>query len=137
MPLVLGYGQFGAAEIYLDGKLLYRLGTVGTSKRTETTDVAFDMNAKIEPISFGNQTDHLIAVRYSNFALSSLPLNGTRDFPMGFAMTILGGDIRDYLADAAQRRRKETGYQFFFCGTLLAFTLLHLLMFSFYPLGRN
>ena len=135
VPLVLGYRQFGgAAEIYLDGKPLYRFGTVGTSKRTETTDLAFDMKAKIEPISFGNQTEHLIAVRYSNFTRSSLWLT---DFPMGFAMTVLGGDITDHLADAAERNRKRTGYQFFFCGTLLAFTLLHLLMFSFYPQVRE
>ena len=138
-PLTLIYTQVGAAEIYLDGKRIHAFGKVGTSKATEEIDFALEGRPKISTISFSNKTEHVIAVRYSNFfALSykwtDLPMIGFGMFPMiGFGVRILGEDIKDGYAHNALQVRKYTGYQFFFVAAPLIFTLLHLLLFLFYP----
>lgn len=133
-PLVMAYLQLGASEVYLDGQRIYAFGSVGTSQATEETDFTGDKHLKLETITFGQHTAHVIAVRYSNFAWSAYPAN---DFPMGFGMGILAGNISDHRAHLAALIRKDTGYQFFFVGAPLAFVLLHVLLFCFYPQAKE
>ena len=49
-PLGLNYMQTGAAEIYLDGKLIHKYGVVGGSTETETIDFFIEVRVKIEEI---------------------------------------------------------------------------------------
>ena len=141
--LTLIHAQAGAAEIYLDGERIYTFGKVGTSRTTEQIDFGLDGRPKIRAISFSNQTDHLIAVRYSNFFAAThrwadLPVVGFGMFPMmGFGGGFVGEDLQDGNAHNALRIRKYTGYQFFFVAAPLTFTLLHLLLFCFYPQLRE
>jgi len=138
-PLVLNSAQIGAAEIYLDGQLIYAFGKVGTSKATEKIDFTLELHPRIVEISFGNQTHHVLAVRYSNFSALSykwtnIPQLDFGMFPLiGFEMKIERGGLTRSYTRHADFVRRETSYQFFFVGAPLAFTLLHLLLFCFYP----
>ena len=133
--LTLIYTQIGAAEIYLDGKLIHQFGRVGTSKATEKTDFLIDGNLKFVPVSFDDQTEHVIAVRYSNFA--ALSYEWVNPPAIGFGLGLSRENLTDTLARNAALIRKVTSYQFFFVGAPLAFTLLHLLLFFFYPRARE
>lgn len=129
-PLVFNYQQVGAAEIYLDGQLTYTFGKVGRSLTTEAIDFAIETNLKIETLTFGNQAEHVIAVRYSNFYAASRDI---RNAQIGFWMEIRGGNLKQNRAHNVSRIKESASHQFFFVGVPLAFTLLHLLLFFFYP----
>ena len=60
--------QAGASEIYLDGELIYSFGKVGNTKEEE--EPYWERNPQV--ISFSGETDHVIAVRYSNFSSHQL-----------------------------------------------------------------
>ena len=83
-PLVLNSIHIGAAEIYLDGQLIYAFGEVGTSKATEKIDFTSFFHPRVGEISFGNQTHHVLAVRYSNF--TALSYKWTNISQLGFGM---------------------------------------------------
>jgi hypothetical protein len=55
-------GHFGASEIYLDGKLIYRFGKVGSTLEDEKNFVPHQA-VIIQP---DNNATHLLVVRYSN-----------------------------------------------------------------------
>ncbi|MES2566142.1 MAG: SpoIIE family protein phosphatase [Bacteroidota bacterium] len=55
--------QFGASEIYIDGKLIHQFGTVGTSLATEEAFNPQNIPASFIMDSLGT---HTIAIRYSN-----------------------------------------------------------------------
>jgi len=61
--LVLWIRQQGASEIFLDGKLIHRLGIIGTDSTEERVS-----NPREKPHVFNvrGQNPHLLAVRYSN-----------------------------------------------------------------------
>ena len=129
IPLALSLNrQFGASEVYLDGLLIYRFGRVGTSAGDEET------HRDREPRLFhlGPAADHLIAVRHSNF--SAVTLYRT-DTDAGFALAL------GTLASAIDRRLREVetyrNYQRFFCGLLITFALLHLVLFLLYRRQRT
>lgn len=60
--------QYGASEIYIDGKLIHQFGKVGNSKTTEKT-----FNPQNIPVSFiiDSVGIHHIAIRYSNHSILS------------------------------------------------------------------
>ena len=127
-PLALAYSQMGAAEIYLDGQLIDSLGKVGHSRGTEEVYLISDGNPKMIPIRFSNQADHVIAVRYSNFWGMD---HQNLAFPMGFSMAL--SELDNGIEQKAAQIRVVTMGQMFFSGVALAFALLHLLLFLFYP----
>ncbi len=123
-PLALSLKrQFGASEIYLDGRLIYRFGRVGTSASDEKTDRVPEPRM----LFLSPDADHLIAVRHSNF--SAVTLFRT-DTDAGFS-AVLGT-----LTSAVDRHLREIetyrSYQRFFSGLLIAFALLHLILFLLY-----
>ena len=67
-PLALVCKQFGASEIYLDGKQSYRFGRISTTGGGEATRI--DLNPKV--FALGSAAEHLIAVRHSNFSAKQL-----------------------------------------------------------------
>ena len=122
-PLALTFDpQFGASEIYLDGRLISESGRVGSSVNDE------DTNRTLEPLVFqlSPATDHLMAVRHSNFTAVALYRTDTS---AGFTLTI------STLVSAMSRRLEEVqtyrSYQRFFAGLLSAFAVLHLILFLF------
>lgn len=118
--------QAGASEIYLDGRLVARFGTVSSDPEVEVPVYPNDfVGAALEP-----GRSHVLAVRYSNSG-GNLQSNGVR----GFAL-----NLRSVVSAAAAYHR--WGYEVItaptvFAGAFAAFAVLHLLLFVFYPVARE
>ncbi len=117
--------QAGASEIYLDGELIYTFGKVGNRKEEE--EPYWERNPQV--ISFSGQTDHLIAVRYSNF--SSYQLTPV----LGFALGI--GPLNSGIKGRVNIVRSGTTLQMVWTAILIFMMLQHLLLFLFYPRARK
>lgn len=126
MPLALHVTyQAGASEIYLDGELIYSFGKVGKQKEDEKAYWERDPQV----ISFTGKTDHVIAVRYSNFASTQLtPI-------LGFALRLspLNTGIKTRVAIL----RIGTTFQMVLTAILVFLMMQHLLLFIFYPRSRE
>ena len=72
-PLGLHILQEGASEIYLDGHLLGRYGTIGTS---ESTTQGMRPRYSLLPFMLHEAGPHLLAVRYAKFAFWPPPYGG-------------------------------------------------------------
>jgi len=123
-PLALHLYQTGASKIYLDGVQIDRIG----QSRTEQTDAYL-----AREISFQKKADHLIAVRYSNRSVDTLNGSGLK---VGFSMNLFA-DANHTLKHEFDRVKRNAKEQMFFTGILLAFAILHLFLFVFYPYSRQ
>ena len=126
MPLALHVKfQVGASEIYLDGELIYKFGTVGTREGEEKPYWKRDPQV----ISFSSQTEHLIAIRYSNFSSYQLT-------PMlGFSLSL--SPLNDSIEDRVNIVRHGTTLQMVWTAISIFLMLQHLLLFIFYPQARE
>ena len=115
----------GASEIYLDGELIYKFGKVGTRKEEE--DPYWERDPQV--ISFSGKTDHVIAVRYSNFSSHQLtPV-------LGFALGI--GPLNSGIKSRVNTVRSGTTFQMVCTAIPIFMMLQHLLLFFFYPRARE
>ena len=116
--------QAGASEIYLDGRQVARFGTVSTDPDVEQPSLPqYVSTMTMEP-----GVDHLLAVRYSNVTGHVFQ----RDF-QGFEIT--AGEMQGLSASRLRLVRQYTTVMGTALGVFGAFTLLHLLLFSFQPKG--
>ena len=126
--LALHYRHTGAAEIYLDGELLYSLGTAGRSREEEHGRPA--ISPRIILFRFDSREEHVIAVRYSNFwTIEKRMLDKLEPAP-GFVMGL--ADPEKGIDHQATVQRYVTIHQMLFT-VPLAFAVLHFLMFLFCP----
>lgn len=112
--------QAGASEIYLDGELIYAFGKVGTRKEEE--EPYWERNPQV--ISFSGKTDHVIAVRYSNFSS-----------PFGFWLAL--APLDQSIKARVDIIRHGTTLQMVWTAITVFLTLQHLLLFFFYPRARE
>jgi signal transduction histidine kinase len=119
--------QLGASEIYLDGKLLYTFGKVSSEASTEIQEGRWIQPALA--ITFEDDKNHLIAVRYSNHQLEL----ARRFFELTDGFRLYFGDYQKNSMSIWNVVLTSTSYQMFFTGLPLAFCLLHFLLFVFYP----
>ncbi len=134
VPLGLAMKYAGAVELYLDGKWLYQFGKVGISQEDEKPHIT--STPELRAIVFrapskvaDGKSRHLIAIRYSNFFLQS-PLAAGAE--LGFYSFEIGG--LEQMSVARDNFRRTVGInQMLLMGILLAFALLHFLLFLFYP----
>ena len=112
--------QAGASEIYLDGVLIYAFGKVGTRKEEE--EVYWERNPQV--ISFSGETDHVIAVRYSNFSS-----------PFGFWLAL--APLDESIKSRVTMVRQGTTLQMVWTAITVFLMLQHLLLFFFYPGARE
>ena len=126
MPLALRVTfQGGASEIYLDGELIYTFGKVGNTKEEE--EPYWERDPQV--ISFSSRTDHVIAVRYSNFLSYRLT-------PMlGFSLML--SPLNDSIEDRVNIVRHGTTLQMVWTAISIFLMLQHLLLFVFYPRARE
>lgn len=123
-PLCISVKQMGASEIYLDGKLLYKLGVVDKNPAKEQTKV----KTTALPVMFTDTNKHVLAVRYSfNTDNFHYPGTGSEIFEFRLHHT---NDIGDYIKRETER---TAGFLYFFTGIFLIFAILH---FSFYVSNR-
>ena len=126
MPLALHVlFQAGASEIYLDGELIYKFGTVGTSAREEQPY----WEREPQVISFSGKTEHLIAIRYSNF--SHLLLTPT------FGFSLMLAPLNESVETRVSVVRDGTTLQMVWTAISVFLMLQHLLLFIFYPRARE
>ena len=124
--MALGYIQLGAGEVYWDGKLLEAFGKVGDSPETEEIHFVSEAHMKVIPLPITREKHHVLAVRYSNFAMHDNP---NPDIPLGFALSLTEQDLA--IEQKAALNRWVTIYQML-AGIPLAIALLHFLLFFFY-----
>lgn len=128
VSLGLQVQQYGAFELYLDGERIHVLGTPHLQAEEERPLA----NPRPVSIVFHEAGRHVLAVRYSNHAASSLRAVG---YDAGFSIQI---GYADTLYEAhAQAVRGATLIQFGLTGIYAVFGLLHLFFFAFYPQRRE
>ncbi|MFQ5651673.1 MAG: ATP-binding protein [bacterium] len=125
----------GAYEFYLDGELVYRIGKVGTTEKAEKAHYGYHTPQTIifRPTSkiVAGKSPHLLAMRYSSFYQRSPVWSGAR--PAGLWVIQSYDEVIQASAQREIIRRKVTTHQMLLTGVFLAFSLMHLLLFLFYP----
>lgn len=128
MPLAMHVVQRGASEVYLNGALLYRFGEFSTMPGQEQP--FWERNPRY--VLLASQPEQVLAVRYSNHqSAEHLRMGGNAGFE------IYLGELNPYIADRAAVVRTSTTYQMVFSAVPLAFALMHLLLFLFYPPAKE
>ena len=118
----------GAAEIYLNGELLYRFGKVGSTREEETILT----NRTPKHIQFSGGEEQIIAVRYSNHRAEELI---RYNIPVGFRAEL--GNLDVYVSDRVEVVRSLSIHQMAFSAFALAFAIVHFLLFIFYPKSKE
>ncbi|MFN3379989.1 MAG: ATP-binding protein [Runella zeae] len=123
-PLALSIDQVGASEIYIDGKLLKKLGVVSIDSKKEVTHSL----ERFIPFSLPDTNLHVIAVRFS-YTKSNFyyPGNSQETFELKFDQVSNIGEI----VYNSGIRKSEIFY--LAMGIFLVFAVLH---FSFYASNR-
>ena len=129
-PVALTFRHLGAVEIYLDGELKYKFGTVGTTTTEEIRSGRWFQPPL--PIIF-SRPHHLFAIHYSNHKMELS--KGFDNVTDGFIFNL--GDFNSTCALLTNLIRRATAYQMFFTGLPLAFCLIHFLLFLFYPQNKS
>ncbi|MEZ4904834.1 MAG: histidine kinase dimerization/phospho-acceptor domain-containing protein [Spirosomataceae bacterium] len=113
--------QMGASEIFLDGKLLHKIGVVSTNPTLEKTQVS----AQFLPISFPDTNQHLLAVRFS-FTRANFYIRGTSKniFKITLNDVVSNGDF------LFRKTKQITGMMYFCIGLFLVFCMLHFLFYN-------
>jgi serine phosphatase RsbU (regulator of sigma subunit) len=123
MPLALYVRQAGALEIFLNGQLLYKYGTVAENIDDESALII----SIPQYIMFDNQKDQVIAVRFSNVSSQYISQIGGA---IGFNIQLR--DLNMSINENVNRHRDMTVYQMIFTILPLTLAFLHLLLFIFY-----
>jgi serine phosphatase RsbU (regulator of sigma subunit) len=121
-PLGLRVHQAGASEVYLDGELVARFGTVSTAPEKERPMVPqYVSSVHLEP-----EVEYVLAVRYSNVTGNVTH----RDF-RGFEVIV--GEMQQMTAEGIRWIRNYGSFMGGGIGLFGALALLHLLLFAFRP----
>lgn len=116
--------HYGASEIYLDGKLLYEIGEVSIFKED---NIPYRDN-RPRPLVISDTSEHVLAVRFANHNAATFNDYG---FTAGFRFLI--GELDYYIESTVNQMMHTPWSQLFFAGALVAFTIIHFLLFAFYP----
>jgi signal transduction histidine kinase/CheY-like chemotaxis protein len=128
IPLGLVVWRGAATEVYLDGELVHSVGQVGPSKETEQARWDY----RPSRLSLRGDTDHVLAVRFSNFT-SARPLQA--GYRAGFLIVL--GEYETMLANRPSTVLWTTFHYMLIGGIMLALMFLHGLLFVFYPEPRS
>ena len=119
----------GAMELYLNGNLVGQAGVVGHNSEAEKSTGFF------EPISFhlAEQHEQILVIRYSN-----------HNYQLAWNRAISGLEVHlgypEYVTrvydDYVDERIADTKIYYLLIGFLSALSLLHLILFGFYPSKR-
>ncbi len=147
-PLALVMVHYGASEIYLDGKLIERYGTVGATPESE---VEYNPNTVPLAVVLDGRGEHLIAVRHSCMVMRDATSwrsrwlhrlagqqllrnysNRTIEYGAGFSIKLQ--ELNQAQANIDRLRSPDgRGFALYASGLALVIGLLHLLMYWFYP----
>lgn len=123
-------GEYGACELYLDGRRVGGCGVVGaTSGETERCNESFTRSI---PITLESGVDHVLAVRHVSYNLNEWSQFGARLGPeLRLARHNYDGRTDEW------RHRARTARHAVFTAVPVAFAILHLLLYFFYPVQRG
>ncbi len=122
--LAINISQFGASQIYYNGKLLYSFGEIGESRSSfKPKQVRIWKTLTIEP-----KRNQLLAVRYANYDWHAQREIG---FTPGFVVFIKS--MNSILDNAVNMSHSNTTHQMVFTIIPLMLFLLHISLFGFYP----
>lgn len=125
IPLAMDIAvQNGASEIYINGRLMYTYGVVSADSSEE---VAYQDRIP-RSLVFNQGGVHVISVRFSNHQAHQFVKAG---YNAGFRYLIV--DIDHQISGVLKNMRSGTIHQFLFSGVLFVFTIIHILLFLFYP----
>lgn len=131
-PLALNVLQWGASEIYLDGRLLAQFGKVGSSKHDEDGYVAANSDFLPPPKSIVfSKANHVLAVRFSDFYLAE-------KYPhlrQGLQIVLRG--LNSAIVSSAGQRMANANIQIVVTIVPVVFAILHLLLFLFYQRAKE
>lgn len=116
--------QSGASELYHNGVLLYTFGVVSDNPINE---IAYQ-ERRPRTIIFKHPGTHVLAVRYSNHKAQQFIDAG---FNAGFRFLLV--DMNHQITGVVDSVRVFSMQQFYFTGILTVFTIIHFLLFVFYP----
>jgi serine phosphatase RsbU (regulator of sigma subunit) len=121
-PLAWSIAQTGASEVYLNGRLIARLGTLGTGAHDE---VPFEERTPRVIVMDGG-TDQLLAIRYSDFAAARLR---ALEQPTGLTMYLGPADVT--ILSHTDRTRIYSAVQVGLVTLALVLAALHLFLYLF------
>jgi serine phosphatase RsbU (regulator of sigma subunit) len=133
-PLALRVWHWGASEIYIDGKLIERFGTI----KDDGGDEEFNPRGLFVPVVFDGGA-HVIAVRQSFRAAENLRDGRGRwlaraDYAPGVRIVL---ESAQGAAARLSRRARSNSFEYVFVGLFVALAAVHLLLFAFYPAARG
>ena len=128
--LGLFVGEYGACEIYLDGRRVGGCGVVGTTpEKTERCNESFTRSI---PVVLGPRDEHVLAVRHVSHHLEDWRQFNARLGPeLRLARHNYDGHTNEW------RHRARTARHAVFVAVPIAFAILHLLLYLFYPAQRG
>lgn len=120
--------HFGASEIYLNGEFVGGFGRIGASAE----ESEYIQKGRPLLIFFTRPGRHILSIRYANYEAQELAEEGiTPGFRFRF------GDFSTHLDKWFDAKKQLGNSNLFILGALIAVTLVHLLLFIFYPLQKN
>lgn len=126
--LVLSLNMFGAAEVYLDGRLLTAVGAVGP----DADHTQPQLHRQPQLFTFDHRSVHVLAIRFANHDAEAYEAVGHFG---GFEVEV--GEANDWMGKLGQKLVMFSLHKAFFTGVFGAFALLHLLLYAFYSESRE
>ena len=132
-PLGIKLYLVGAVEIFVDGISVHKYGTVASNLKDEKGIYVFE-NPEVAAFTFlPKQPDengiftYVIAIRISSFITHEGILKG---LPPSFNFNI--GSLAEYREEVKNISRNASIHQMFLFGVLLAFSIIHFLLYLYY-----
>ena len=127
-PVAFLINQFGASEIYLNGKLIKKLGAIGKTLEQETpyqpSNIPFT-------VILDTNLVYNITVRYSNqLAYEKLEWYNSRFGSIGFVLSLRDND--DAITSKVENEKANVAVNILISGIFLALALLYFSLFIFY-----
>ena len=127
-PIAFSMNQLGASEIYLNGKLVKELGTIGVTSRKETLYQPLNIPFTV---TLDSSLIYTIAVRYSNKrAYEDFEWFTSRFGLIGFDLALR--DNNDAIINKVEGERATFALNIMISGIFLALALLYFALFVFY-----
>ncbi|MCG8373873.1 MAG: SpoIIE family protein phosphatase [Balneolales bacterium] len=127
-PVALKFSEHsGASEIYINGSLIFRLGTISSIPEQNSSQ----KQSLPRFIQFADTTDYEIVVRYRNMRYSDFNRLGITS---GFSLAFIDYDF--FLAETKKQKIQQK-YIISIIVFLISLSIVHLLFLIFYPSGQK
>ena len=130
--LALTFSAIGAADLFVDGRHLRSIGTVGATEAEESAALVSDGIPLVVPFEPLNRQEVVVAVRMSNFWSRAHP---DIRYYVGFDLGLTA--LEDSEEQVSGVIHNRSVHQVFVGASIASIALLHLLFFLFHPRERR